>query len=113
MGEIPHLQAAVSRLKGKPFEILFVSLDDTREELTTFLGATKPPGVHTYDMNRGESPTAILYNVEYLPTKYLIDPKGVIVARDPDVETLAETVEKILGGRKNAVPKDKVSTNGG
>lgn len=102
----------MSRLKGKPFEILFVSLDDTREELTTFLGATKPPGVHTYDVNRGESPTAILYNVEYLPTKYLIDPKGVIVARDPDVATLAETVEKILGGGKRSVSKGNVSTNG-
>lgn len=102
MGEIPHLQAAVSRLSGKPFEILSVSVDDEREALMAILRSRPVPGTQTWDEKGGENPVAELYNVHRLPTWYLIDADGVIRHRDPDPANLAQIVESVLPAKPSS-----------
>lgn len=101
VGEIPHLKAAVSRLKDKPFEILAISLDDSREALAQTLKAFKPPGIHTWDEAGRENPVAKRYNVIGLPRWYLIGPDGVIRARDPFGDKLVPAVEAALAAAKS------------
>ena len=99
MGEIPHLQAAVARLKsngkaGVPaFEIISVSVDDAREFVVSLVAARKFPGIHTWDVNGANNPVSDLYNVRGLPSWYLIDTKGVIAVRDPFGPALIPAVE--------------------
>ena len=76
--------------------ILAVSLDDDRQALDNLLKSMNPPGVHTWDAAGSANPVGELYNIQALPTSYLIDPKGIIRARDPDAEKLAEAVKAIL-----------------
>lgn len=97
MGEIPHLRAAVSRLKGRPFEILWISVDHTREELKTFLAGQQLPGIQTWDERGAENPVANLYNARAIPRWFLLDGKGVIRAVDPFGKELVPAVEEILG----------------
>jgi len=99
VGEIPHLQSAVAKLAGKPFEIVSVSVDDEREALQNLLSVRKAPGLQTWDEKGGENPVAELYNVYHLPTWYLIDAQGVIRERDPDPEKLVPTIEATLAPR--------------
>ena len=97
MGEIPHLKAAVSRLKKKQFEILAVSLDDSRSELVEVIKSMSVPGVHTWESSGwDENPIRTLYNVQNMPTWYLIDAEGIIRARDPFGDELIPAVEAIL-----------------
>ena len=97
MGEIPHLKAAVLRLKNKPFEILAISLDDDRHDLVRVIKGAKVPGLHTWESTGwDENPVRKLYNVQNMPTWYLIDTKGVIRARDPFDKELIPAVEAIL-----------------
>ncbi len=97
MGEIPHLKAAVSRLKNKPFEILAISLDDDRHDLVSVIKGAKVPGIHTWESTGwDENPVRNLYNVQNMPTWYLIDATGVIRARDPLGSELIPAVEAIL-----------------
>ena len=101
MGEIPHLQAAVSRLKDKPFEILAVSLDDERDDAADAIALRKIPGVHTWDTGGWDgNPVRRRYNVQNVPTWYLIDAKGIIRARDPLGEALIPAAEAALSAGK-------------
>ena len=84
------------RLKGKPFEILAVSLDDTREELVEVVRQKKVPGLQTWDKAGWNNPLSTLYNIQTIPTWYLIDSQGVIRGRDPFGEKLVPAVEALL-----------------
>ncbi len=37
---------------------------------------------HVSDLRRWESPIADLYGIEKIPSNYIIDPEGIIIARD-------------------------------
>ena len=102
MGEIPHLKAAVSWLKDQPFEILTVSLDDTVAEAVEMVKTMDIPGVHTWNGEGDNNPVVDLYNVQGLPTWYLIDDKGVIRARDPLGDRLIPALKSVLGPIKDA-----------
>lgn len=94
--EIPRLQSAKAKLTGRPFEILSISVDAERETLDFFLKTRPMPGILTWDEKGEDNPVAELYNVHGLPTWYLIDAEGIIRARDPDSDRLAETVIELL-----------------
>lgn len=85
------------RLKDKPFEIVSVSLDDTVTDALSMVTDMKFPGIHTWKLVEELHPVAEQYNVQSMPTWYLIDGKGVIRARDPQGEKLMPAVESILG----------------
>lgn len=86
----------MSRLKGKPFEILSVSLDDLRELLVHVVEEKKVPGVQTWGKSGRENPIAELYNAYSLPSWFLLDEKGVIRARDSFDDALIPAIESIL-----------------
>lgn len=86
----------MSRLKGKPFEILSVSLDDLRELLAHMVEKKKVPGVQTWEKSGRENPIAEMYNAYGLPSWFLLDEKGVIRARDPFDDALIPAIESVL-----------------
>ncbi len=86
----------MSRLKGKPFEILSVSLDDLREMLVHVVEEKKVPGVQTWEKSGRENPIAEMYNANGLPSWFLLDEKGVIRARDSFDDALIPAIESIL-----------------
>ncbi len=89
------------RLKNKPFEILAVSLDDDGASLVDVVKRQGVPGIHTWEpIGWDDNPVRILYNVQNMPTWYLIDTKGVIRARDAFGATLVPAVEAVLAGAK-------------
>ncbi len=104
VGEIPHLQALATKMAGKPFEILAVSVDDEREALTNLLSVHRMPGIQTWDEKGEDNPVAGQYNVRELPTSYLIDKSGVIRERDPGPEKLAATIESLLNAPSSSPP---------
>ncbi len=50
------------------------------------------PGNHTWHEKGWGNPAAEKYNVQALSTQYLIDPNGVIQARNPDPKELPHLV---------------------
>lgn len=85
------------RFKDKPFEIVSVSLDDAVSDASSMVTDMKFPGIHTWELIEEKHPVAEKYNVQGLPTWYLIDGLGVIRARDPQGDKLIPAVESILG----------------
>lgn len=65
-----------------PLKILQVSFDEDR---STWTKAIKEDGLewdHVSDLRRWESAIAGIYGIEKIPSNYLIDPRGEIIARD-------------------------------
>ncbi|MEK6675152.1 MAG: TlpA disulfide reductase family protein [Planctomycetota bacterium] len=110
ISDIPRHKETVSRLSGKPFEIIGVSVDADREALARALKVLTPPGVQTWDPKGEENPIAELFNVQELPTSFLIDRDGAIRARDYPTDRLAEAVEALLDGKPlpPAKPQDPI-----
>ena len=101
----------MSRLKGKPFEIVAFSLDDTREIPVHMLQKMKMPGIQTWDKEGRENPIGKLYNAAILPTWYLLDENGVIRARDPFGRKLIPSVEAALAGPTTPAEKHEAAAD--
>src|SRR5207249_1691200 len=64
----------------KPFALISISADDKKEELQEFLEKEKMPWTHWWE-GRRESGIIYDWNVQFFPTIYVIDAKGVIATR--------------------------------
>ncbi len=94
--ENPNVVAAYNTFKNKNFEILGVSLDSDKEN---WLKAIEKDGLtwkHVSELQGWKSSVARLYNVESIPTNFLIDPNGNVIATELRGEELRSTLEKVL-----------------
>lgn len=95
--ENPNVIAAYTKYKSKNFTILGVSLDELSKK-DSWLSAIKKDGltwVNVLDKTRTGS-VAETYNVSSIPTNFLIDPQGKIIALNLRGEQLITELEKIL-----------------
>lgn len=81
---------------GKGFEIYQVSLDTKKAEWVLAVQNQKLPWITVSDMLGERSPAARVYNINKVPTNFLIDRNGDIIARDLYGDELSRTVRKLL-----------------
>mgnify|MGYP000964653510 CR=1 FL=1 len=96
--ENPNLKKAYEQYKSKGLEVLAVSIDD-KNGREAWLKAIKDDGlpwVHVADLKGWRNEAAVLYGVRGVPTNYLIDPTGKIVALNLRDEKLHEVLAQFL-----------------
>jgi len=96
--ENPNLVKAYAQFKNKNFEILGVSLDNPNAE-TAWLNAIERDRMtwtQVSDLQGWKNQAALLYGVEGIPQNFLIDPKGVIIAKNLRGEELIRTLSSLL-----------------
>jgi thiol-disulfide isomerase/thioredoxin len=91
---IPHERAMVERFKDKPFELVSISADQQKTTLKDFLSKEKMPWTHWW--NGASGGVVEDWNIQYFPTIYVIDAKGVIRHKDLRDEKLEEAVNELL-----------------
>lgn len=82
--------------KGKGFEVYQVSLDTNKAQWILTVQNQKLPWITVCDLKGNESPAARQFNISKVPTNFLLDRSGNIVARDVYGENLAREVRKLL-----------------
>jgi len=95
--ENPNVVAAYKRYKEKNFTILGVSLDNDKSKWEAAIKQDKLEWAQVSDLKGWESVAARDYEVSSIPSNFLIDPQGKIIARDlrgPDLETVLAEVLK-------------------
>jgi thiol-disulfide isomerase/thioredoxin len=90
---IPHERELVKKMQGKPFTLVSISADDKKETLTEFLTKEPMPWTHWYN---GPEGVVEDWDMEYFPTIYVIDAKGVLRYKDVTDKDLEEAVEKLV-----------------
>ena len=95
--ENPHVVAAYNKYKDKGFDVLGVSLDKTKESWVKAIADDKLTWTHVSDLAFWNSAPAKLYGVRAIPANFLIDPTGVIIARNLRGKDLDEKLAELLG----------------
>ncbi len=90
------LLKAWEKFNHMPFRILQVSLDGEREVWLNAVEQDKLNWDHVSELRRWESVVANLYQVDKIPSDYLIDPTGRIVGVNLYGKELIERLEKIF-----------------
>ncbi len=86
-----------SKFREKGFEIYSVSLDNEKKD---WIKAIKKDNISWKQVNAPgawDSPIALKWQIEAIPTTYLIDKQGVLVAMDLEGKQLEETLKYLLG----------------
>ncbi len=93
--EVPHLLALQRRFKGKDFVLISVSLDRDLPAARQFVKDKAMDWVHIIDLAAGRE-LANLYQVEYIPSTFIIGRKGTIEARQLRGDELANKIAALL-----------------
>ncbi|RXK83158.1 TlpA disulfide reductase family protein [Filimonas effusa] len=94
--ENPNVLAAYNKFKEKNFTVLGVSLDEGKRAWLHAVAQDKMPWTQVSDLKGFESPSAVLYGVKAIPTNFLIDPSGKIVAKNLRGEDLEKELATII-----------------
>jgi peroxiredoxin len=99
---MPRIQKVWEQYKDEDFVVLLVSLDDKPATVEQFLKKKKLPGVLALGEGGLKGELAKLYNIESLPTNFLIGPDVKVIVNDVDAAKLRSAVRKELAKRKPA-----------
>jgi len=94
--ENPNVVAAYQKYKDKGFSVFGVSLDKNKESWVQGINDDHLNWPQVSELVYWKSEIAKLYGVRAIPGNYLIDSKGVIVARNLRGEQLQEKLKELL-----------------
>jgi len=80
--ENPNVVKQYNTFKDKGFNILGVSLDVGKKEWQEAITKDKLTWAHGSDLKRFDGPTESLYHIIAIPSNFIIDPQGVIIAKN-------------------------------
>jgi len=92
--ENPNVVKQYAAFKNKGFNILGISLDVDKKPWQEAINADKLTWAHGSDLKRFDGPTERLYHIEAIPTNFIIDPQGVIVAKSVTGSSLEDFLNK-------------------
>ena len=92
--ENPNVVKQYNAFKSKGFNILGVSLDVEKKDWQKAINDDKLAWAHGSDLKRFDGPTERLYHIEAIPSNFIIDPQGVIVAKNITGAALEEFLNK-------------------
>jgi peroxiredoxin len=92
--ENPNVVKQYAIYKPKGLNILGISLDQDKGKWTEAIAHDKLVWQHGSDLKNFEGPTEKLYHVEAIPSNFIIDPQGNIVAKNVTGTDLEEFLKK-------------------
>lgn len=95
----PHLKELYSQFKDKGFDIISISVDSDRKILDNYLKKNPLPWKQAYAENDWLNHTVRQYNVNFLPSYWLIDRAGILHHFGPPIgnkDALKKMLEKLL-----------------
>lgn len=93
--ENPNVVKAYHALKGKNFEIVGVSLDypGSKEAWANAVKQDGLPWIQVSDLKGWKNEVAVMYGINSVPQNILIDPNGMIIAKNLRGEDLLEKLK--------------------
>lgn len=94
--ENPNLVKAYAKYHDKGFEIIGVSLDDKKDSWLKAIDADKLVWLHASDLKGWKSDLAKEYGIRSIPTSFLVDADGKIIAKDLRGDALDKKLETLF-----------------
>ncbi|GHE29862.1 TlpA family protein disulfide reductase [Sphingobacterium griseoflavum] len=98
MAEIPNLKKAYDRYKDKGLEIWGISTDASRDKWLAALESKHPNWPQAWEggMEEEKKPSKVKFSVPFLPSTYLLDAEGKIIAKNVRGEELDKLLKELL-----------------
>ena len=90
--EIPNIKKQYDKYAAKGFEVVSISIDKKRGDWEKALAEEKLPWPNFFD----EGNVSEKYKVRFVPTLYLIDATGKVVAENPRGQSLADKLAELF-----------------
>ncbi len=97
--ENPNVVKVYNKFKNKGFDILGVSLDRTKEDWIKAIEKDNLTWTQVSDLLYFNSAAARIYLVRAIPTNFLLDQNGTIIAKNLRVEALYSKVKELLSAK--------------
>jgi peroxiredoxin len=94
--ENPNVVALYNELHKSGLNIIGVSLDDDKEDWKNAVAKDKLTWTHVSNLKKWSEPIALTYGVTQIPSTFLLDAQGRIVAKDLRGEELKVKVKELL-----------------
>lgn len=99
--ENPNVKAVYQKYKAKGFTVLSVSIDD-KDSKAAWLGAIKKdalPWTQVLDNFQPSKKVKDLYGVTKIPANVLVDPNGIIIAKDVKDKVLQNKLAELFANK--------------
>lgn len=94
--ENPNLLKAYKALKDKNFEVVGISLDDKKANWLKAVEQDAMPWAQVSDLKGFKNDVAVRFGITAIPQNVLIDPQGVIIAKNIRGEGVLEELSKYV-----------------
>ena len=94
--EIPKIAKVYEKYKHRNFKILSVSIDDDKQKWLQALAKEKMQWDNVLEQNQLKSKIVKEYEVTSIPSTYLIDENGIVIANNPSIEEIENYLDKNL-----------------
>ncbi len=94
--ENPNVVRAFNKYKAKGFTVFGVSLDRKKEDWLQAIHQDGLTWTHVSDLKYWQSEAAKTYNITGIPFSLLLDPKGIIIAKNLRGAALEQKLEEVL-----------------
>ena len=101
--ENPNVVKQYAIYKPLGFNILGISLDEDRNKWLQAVATDKLTWQHGSDLKTWDGPTEKLYHVLAIPSNFIIDPQGIIVAKNIIGSDLEEFLNKTFNKSQQIV----------
>jgi alkyl hydroperoxide reductase subunit AhpC len=92
----PNVLKAYSKFKDKGFDVLAISIDEKKDKWMAAVQADNLPWTHVSDLKGWNNAAAELYGIRAIPQNVLINPEGMIVAKNLRGDALERKLEEVL-----------------
>lgn len=89
---VPEIRNIYNKYKNRGFTVLSVSVDNSKSPWLEYVAKNDMPWLNGYDINVSQ----IKYNVAYIPSTWLLDRYGTVIAVGGSYEQLDQQIEKAL-----------------
>jgi thiol-disulfide isomerase/thioredoxin len=94
--ENPNVLKVYNQYKDKGFTVVGVSLDDKEKNWKKAIGDDKMPWTQVSDLKGWKNEVAVYYGIQGIPTTFLVDPQGRIIAKNLRGEALHKKLAELL-----------------
>ncbi|UII19009.1 TlpA disulfide reductase family protein [Fulvivirga ligni] len=94
--ENPNLKKIYSKLQDQNFEIVGISLDESKKPWENAIEKDELPWIHISQLRGFKSDIAKHYGITAIPQNMLVDPEGIIIAKNLRGEDLATRLSEIF-----------------